>query len=274
MIVNKKYKLNNQNISLSVNQQGEIDSIQYQKQEILHQKEKWWFKTYPMIWPNISFSTGFEVKKQNYELPKHGFWKELTWQTFYEKDKLVQVATHVGNERYPFHIDIQHNISLKANQIIIKTTFTNFGKEKAYFSFGHHPAFKIDDQSVLKQEGKMTMIDLKGKHHDQKQQLKPLNKMVFGKTIDTYVFKNLDTINATLISNNLKINLATSDFKTLFVWQVPGANFICVEPMQGTGDHEYDAPKKAKHKKDIISLNSMQSKSFEFTIAISKAKNN
>lgn len=265
-------KLKNDLIDLSVSPNGEISSIKYKNQEILHDGKEYWNKIYPMVWPNTSISTAFEVDGKNYKLPKHGFWKELMWDGVYEGSSITMMATHFSNDIYPFSIDIQNNIEISNNEIIISTTFSNLGKDTAYFGFGHHPAFKIDDQSIFKVENKEKpqMINSEGKLLKDKIAIENVKDIPFGNNFDTLVWKDITFDKATLTSNNLIIEFNVFDFESLQLWKPEGANFVCVEPWQGWNDLEYTSPSKVSEKIGLIKLTSGDVVTKKFVIKINE----
>lgn len=264
----------NNKIELTINEQGEINSIKYNNDEILHDGSKWWEKTFPMIWPNLGHSTGFEINGKEYELPKHGFWKDLDWQWFYEDEKLMLVATHFKNEKFPFSIDISFEIYIVENKIHLRTSFTNVSSDKnpAYFHFGLHPAFKIDENSKIIFDGKNpTQIDFDGKHIESHESIEVIKDAKFGTKYDTLVFKNhaWDSIR---IQNDKYSILWTTDANNTQIWKPKDAMFICVEPWYGVNDKEYDSPKSPKHKKEIIELFSAETWVAENVIEIIENK--
>lgn len=265
-------RLEKDNIILETNGQGEIKSIKFLGQEILHDGSQWWTKTYPMIWPNISFSHGFEVNGKNYELPKHGFWKEMQWQSIFEGDSISLLATHFADNRYPFTIDIQQNIAIEGDDVVVKTTFSNLSKEEAYFHFGHHPAFKIDKDSqvFIGNETKPQALDLQGKLTKDHYELKKLSHMGFGVDYDTLVFKDVEFEGVNFKANGLSISVLTEDFASLQIWKPKDAMFVCIEPWQGWNDPEYNAPREASEKLDIVALPSGETKEFTIRIRIKK----
>ena len=249
-------KLSNKNITVETNENGELCSIKYQNIDILHDGKQWWQKINPVIWPNVSNSNGFIVNGKNYELPRHGFWKELDWSQMYEGESISMVATHVADKRYPFTIDIQNNISIKDNKVIFKTIFSNLSKEEAYFNIGYHPAFKIDKSSevIANTNAKPQMISLTGKLLKEKVELNKIMDMDFGKAYDTLVYKDVDFNEVTIKRNGLDVTIGWDGFNSLQLWKPNEAQFLCVEPWQGWNDAEYDAPKEAKDKLEIVTL--------------------
>lgn len=265
-------KLIKDNIALETNENGELKSIKYLGQEILHDGSQWWAKTYPMIWPNVSFSHGFIVNGKNYELPKHGFWKELKWNQIYEGETISLLATHMADERYPFTIDIQQNIAIEGDDVVVSTTFSNLSKEVAYFHFGHHPAFVIDKDTQLFVENaeKPRGLALDGKLTKEVYEQEKLVDMDFGVKYDTLVYKDHEFGNVNFKANGLSVTVLTEDFDSLQVWKPKDAMFVCIEPWQGWNDNEYVAPQEASEKLDIVALEPGDVREFKVTYRIKK----
>lgn len=249
-------KLKSENLSIETNEKGEISSIVFLDKERLHDGKQWWPKTFPMIWPVIGFSNGFEVGGVNHKIPKHGFWKELSWEQVFENNSIVMLTTHMGNDVYPFTIDINNKITLDNNKLLIETTFYNLSKQTAYFHFGHHGAFVINQDAYLDTDSTPWEIDLKGLPHKNNLKIDKINKMKFGIDFDTLVFKDIKDKVLTLITNDLRLGVVYGDFEAIQVWKPKDAMFVCLEPWIGQGDFEYDAPIAAKDKRGIIELKS------------------
>lgn len=245
-------KLTNEHIAIETTENGEIRSINFSGKEMLHDGKEYWQKVYPMIWPMTSFSRAFVVDGQNYELPKHGFWNKMKWEQVYENDGLSLLATHFADETYPFTVDINHNIKLVDSKIVIATTFANLSKKNAYFNFGHHPAFKIDESSefAFSKLVRPSFVGLK-------QEMAPFEKIVdmpFGDKYDTIVFHDAKGLVTEFEYDGVKIKVNAKDFDTTQLWRPKDANFICIEPWQGYNDDEYDYPMEASKKAETISL--------------------
>lgn len=261
-------KLSNQNITIETNSFGEINSIIFNEKEMLHDGKEYWQKIYPMIWPMTSFSRAFVVDGINYEIPKHGFWKELAWDQVYENGSLTLLATHHANDVFPFTIDIQHTITLEENKVIVKTLFSNLSKKTAYFNFGHHPAFKIDKDSEFSFSRLVRPMFV-----GLKQEVAPFEKimdMPFGISYDTIVFHNAKDLATEFIYDGVKVKLNAGNFDTTQLWRPKDANFICIEPWQGYNDDEYEYPVEASKKLETITLPSGESTTKQISIEFKK----
>ena len=245
-------KLTNEIITIETNTTGEIKAINFKGKEMLHDGQEYWQKTYPMIWPVTSFSRAFEVDGQDYEIPKHGFWNKLEWEQIYENDSLTLLATHMEDSVYPFTIDIQHNIKLEDNKVVISTKFQNLSKKTAHFNFGHHPAFKIDEESEFEFSKLVRPL-----FFGLKAEMAPfgrISEMAFGDKFDTIIFHDARGLEVSFKYDGVTTKVISKDFDTTQLWKPAEANFVCIEPWQGYNDDEYDYPTEASKKLETISL--------------------
>ena len=267
-------KLNNKNIEINTNESGEISSIKYEGQEILHTTGKVWGKTFPVIWPKLAVTKSFKVDGKSYDIPKHGFWNTLEWNTFMENGTLVMHALHMANDVYPFTIDIQQFISLDEDNLSIETEFANISKDVAYFHFGLHPAFAIDENSFLKSSSKKNALEisLDGKLTNNEIKLDgSISSIPFGTKFDTAVYKGVSTDTINLITKGLNLEII-HDANNLQLWKPTDADFICIEPWYGVNDIEKDSPEEAKDKEEIIALKSGERWTSKLEIKITKEK--
>jgi len=260
-----KIQKNNYEVS---GDKGLITSIKYKGVELLHDGKIGWKKTFPVIFPVVVVSTGFEVEGKNYDIPRHGFWNALEWETILEGEDLVFLSHHIANDVYPFTVSIQMKASItKDKGVKIEVQISNISKETAYFHFGFHPAFVIDKSSkiIVDSKNKPREINLKGRLTDKSASLKEtLVSMPFAQDYDTLVYKN-DAKKVLLINNDFKV-IVTHNAPNLQLWKPKDDMFICIEPWWGWNDSEYKAPNEAKDKKGIITL--MSGKTFKATMNI------
>ncbi len=268
----------NKNIRVKLNNPGEINSLKFKDIEIFHQPDDFWGKTFPIIWPSLATSSGFEVNGKNYEMPRHGFWKELNWKSISNThSSIVNKAIHKADDVYPFDMEITLKVDVETDDTLtIVVEFKNTGSEVAYFHFGHHPSFYINESSTLKGYGdaKANMIMLDSSGSDKTQDLsKELMSIPFGKDFDTLIFKGTGLKSVSYNYKNLEI---TTDFDAdnLQLWKPKGANFICIEPWQGESDMSYNASVKAKEKSGIVELASGKTWNNELLIKIKDVTTN
>ncbi|NQZ28941.1 MAG: hypothetical protein HRT98_00995 [Mycoplasmatales bacterium] len=266
-------KLNNENIEIELNNNAEVKSIKFKGMETLYQANESWKKQFPIIFPSLGFSKGFEYKDKKYDMPKHGFWKELDWQTFFENGEMLSVATLINPEKFPFIMDITQRIGLDGNSLYINYELTNLSKDDAFFQFGIHPAFKIQDSSYIKNIPETNIINMDGNLEEKQISIEkfPLNTLGFGKDYDTLIAKNIEKKKISLITNDYTINFLF-DSPHLQIWKPKEDNFVCIEPWYGTNDSWYNAPTDITKKDGIIELKRGMTWSATFEVAFKQNK--
>ena len=248
-------KLIKNGIEITVNDKGELISLIFNEKEFLHDGKKDWGKIFPIIFPSLGISKGFWYQDKEYKMQKHGWWNELEWSGYVTNDSIDIQTFVVANEDYPFSFDINVSFKIIDTLLEIETKIMNLGRNKAYFNFGYHPAFKIDEKTKLNIKDKGQIIDKKGLLTNQFVNMDVLSKMKFGTNYDTLVFKDSKFKNIIYEINGTMIDVSF-DSKNLQLWKPKDASFICIEPWYGRNDVEYDAPKSIIKRDEIISLES------------------
>ncbi len=268
-------KLQNKNIEVEIDNKAQVSSIKFENKELLYQGDEGWGKRFPIIFPSLGFSKGFEYKGKKYEMPKHGWWKELAWESFYENDELLSVTTLTDKDKFPFFVDITQKIVLDNDSLCIHYEITNLEKTSAFFQFGIHPAFKIDGNSFLKTQDIFEEINNEGKITEKEVMLNgmPLKNIPFGKKFDTLITRNSKTKKISLVNQEETLSF-TFDSKNLQVWKPSDDNFICIEPWYGFNDNFYDAPANIEEKKEINELPGHKTWIATFEIELKKNKKN
>ncbi len=128
--------IKNDLISLKINAQGQIDSIQYRDHEML--------QSFSWIWPNI----------------QNNLWKGNAWEWIRDQNMLTLLATHFEDNQYQASIDIQCFIKLENNAIVIETLFSNVGLKTGHFDLITKPLLNTYDKN-------QTQVDIYYEnHHD------------------------------------------------------------------------------------------------------------
>ncbi len=263
--------LENENYKITIDNNAQVSSILFKEKEILYQGNETWKKRFPIIFPSLGKSAGYEYNGKKYNMPKHGWWKDLTWESFFENGELLSVATIMDTELFPFMFDITQRITLNDTDIVISYEFTNLSKETAYFQFGIHPAFKIDDSSYIESNEDYKEIDLKGLIT--KNTINPneivLKEMPFGKSFDTLIATNVKKKHISLINKEEIISIKF-DSPHLQLWKPNEDNFICIEPWYGWNDSYENTVPDITKKKEIITLETGRTwvASIEMTVKI------
>ena len=270
-------KLIKDNVQVCIDKNlGEISSIKIDNVEILYQGNEGWKKTFPILFPVVGMVKAWKINEKTIDLAKHGFWRDLKWNAFYDNDDLV-LTTICNSKKLPYIFDIHFRIIIKKSNVTLSISITNASTENAYFHFGWHPAFIIDNTSslILDKNVKPAVINLEGAIEANNLQVvhkKNINQIPFGNNMDTLIFEENKITNITLKNKLYKLNLYF-DSPSLLLWKKPNDNFICIEPYYGYSDYFLNDFKPAiKDKKDIVKLNSLDTFKSVYVIIYKKNK--
>jgi galactose mutarotase-like enzyme len=185
---------------------------------------------------------------QQYQLPQHGFARDLPWTVTQQKTESSASLTLTlkSNSKthlvYPFDFEISFTYQLQGNRLKILQRYTNHSAEPMPFSTGLHPYFWVGDKSHL---------DLRiPASHYQDQRSKEIYP--FTGTFDfeeeeiDVAFIPLTRHSAALSDRQRRLEIAIhySDlYSTLVFWTVKGKDYVCLEPWSAprnalnTGEH-------------------------------------
>lgn len=244
---------------------------------------QFWDKTSPVLFPVIGGlkDNTFEFEGQKYQLPRHGFAREMDFEALEKSEDSVVFSLKYSDETlkiYPFDFELIIGYYLNENSITVKYSVINHSDKKMYYSIGAHPAFAIDgnfedyalqfdDSTSLTTHkiydnlfsGETVQIDLNDK-------ILPLNYDLFAK--DAIVLKNSTTKSLTLLRDSqplFKVNFP--DFPYLGIWAKKNAPFICIEPWLGIADN-HNHSGKIEEKEGIQVLDGKASAVSEWKVEI------
>lgn len=283
MTESRIYEIKNEYLSLKVNSfGGTIDSLTLldKNKELIYQiEEGGWQNKDVVIFPFIS--KGDFIHKNIHYLVKanHGLIRNaLLSISKHDKDEIIfeYSSKEIDLEQYPFKFIFFLSYKLIDKRVEISAKIVNQSDETMYFSFGHHPAFKIDlDNSYLEgidnyfpltDEG---LLDCETKLQLNKEKL-PLNKesILPFKTliVDNYTKNN--GIKNYILETGLgyKVNYRMpSTF--IAVWSSDKGNFICVEPRFGV-TNIVNEERELKNRKFYNSLSPEEETSFTYSFEI------
>ncbi len=237
-----------------------------------------WGKTSPILFPIVGTlkNDTYCYKNKNYNITRHGFARDSTFETAIEKKDMV-VFTFRSNEetlrKYPFHFELNVKYSLSKNSLLVTYDVVNKGKEEMYFSIGAHPAFKVPlteeskysdyylefneaediDHWPISDEG---LIKLKSEPLLINSNRLKLSKELFYK--NALVLKNYKTRKIELKSSvdPYGLNFRFDGFPYFGIWAAKDADFLCLEPWCGIADSEnHDQQLQNKEGIQMISPN-------------------
>jgi galactose mutarotase-like enzyme len=233
-----------------------------------------WPRHAPVLFPIVGKlkDNCFLYKDKFYELPQHGFARDLEFElTAEDKNSCVfqLKSTPETKFKYPFDFVFEISYELKHDTLITHYTIQNTGEETMLASVGAHPGFRcpledgetFEDYSLEFEENSYSQTLLKdGLLSDDKQELNltdqklPLSVSLFDR--DALVFENSQISKIVLCSKKSlhKIIMECHDWPYFGIWSKKGCNqFVCLEPWQGIADG-YNSSQQFKDKKGLIAV--------------------
>lgn len=269
--------LENEKLKVKIHPRGaELQSI---VRKDLEQEYMWsgdpahWGKFSPILFPFVGQlkDNTYYYKDKAYSLPRHGFAREMMFETSLVTETSVRFSLKSSEEtrrNYPFDFELCVHYKIENDRLHTAYEVINTGGEMMYFSIGAHPAFAVPlekgrDYSEYKMEfsneetASRWMIDdglisIAQPFLDHQRSFK-LSKELFAK--DAIVLKYLSSETITLRSDfaHRGLTMKIKGFPFLGIWAAPNAPFVCIEPWCGIADSQFHN-QQLTEKEGIISL--------------------
>jgi galactose mutarotase-like enzyme len=214
-----------------------------------------WSGHAPLLFPIVGRLNGdvLRVDDQSYPMRQHGFARRMEWEMVGADGNAVTFRvtdTPETRAQYPFAFDLAVLYAAEGNRLSTVVRVSNPGGMPLPFSFGFHPAFawplpggggKARHRITFDQPEPQDIRRLDGDGLIARHEATP----VAGRTLvlDEALFAADALIWDRLASRRLAYRSPDGpwlevafDLPQLGIWQKPGANFICIEPWQGTAD--------------------------------------
>lgn len=214
-----------------------------------------WSGHAPLLFPIVGRlnGDGLRVDGQSYPMRQHGFARRMAWDVVGANEDAVTFRltdTPETRAQYPFAFDLSVLYAVEGHRLSTVVRVSNPGEEPLPFSFGFHPAFAWPLPEGGDKAGHSITFD-----QPEPQDIRRLDSdgliahheatPVAGRTLmlDQALFAADALIWDQLASRRLEYRAPQGpwlevafDLPQLGIWQKPGANFICIEPWQGTAD--------------------------------------
>lgn len=247
------------NVAHILEKGAEIKSFTIDGEEFLWNKEEFWAKTSPILFPFVGGlrDNKYEYKGKEYTITtRHGFARDNVFEVV-EKHEDRAIFKFSSNEetleKYPFNFDLFLEYILTDNGFEIKYKVVNLDKDEMYFSIGAHPAFALQNdyegnayiEFEEQEDAKKYKLDLKTGFYDgmkdffSLQEDKTKLEIIDEKFVeDAISFKNLNSTKVYIKSrtNKKEVMVDFKDFPYIAFWKPLNAPFVCIEPWYGIND--------------------------------------
>jgi len=264
----KTVTIKSDDIAIAISTKGaELQSVTGKggTQFLWHGDEKFWTGRSPLLFPICGAlkDDKYIFNNTEYHLKKHGFAMNCIFSVEDITDDKA-VFLHQSNDEtlkdFPFNYRLWVIYTLRGNTLNVEYKVENASDKTMYFSIGAHEGYYcpegIEQYSIIFEQPetlKNCVLEnhlLTGETTTILENDTVLNlNYEYYKTIDTLVFKNLNSKSVTIKHKNSKkqATINFDGFPYLLFWTIPNAPYLCIEPWCGipdSSDTDYDITKK------------------------------
>lgn len=225
----------------------------------------------------------YTLDGKEYLLSKHGFAKRSEF-SLVHTDGVRAVFSLRENEEtlasYPFRFEFLVSFTLVDEALCIGFRVNNLSERTMYFSCGAHEGFSlpdgIDGARVIFEKAenhknyKVTegLLDTVYENLGDGSDTLTLKRELFA--VDAVVLPEIESRSLTLVSSDTtrKIKVEFPDFEHLLIWQVAGADYVCIEPWSGLPDIYGGKSFAIEEKESITPLGAGESLTYRHKITI------
>lgn len=282
------YSLCSGNLMARINIHGaELQHLSFKDggSSVLWEASEPWKRTSPWLFPIIGrlVHESYRWQNQDYFLNQHGFLRDVDFKVeFVNQSELLLSFSHeqLNDElrlKYPFAFSIKIHFYFVKENFKIKVTVKNESSQQLMpFSFGWHPAFKVQSQNemvLLKTLDSSTNQNSVIFHKLNEQGYIDSSMAHDGYKTTSWSVKNLEQIERAEILVGQTFQAYTfSDVKVAFeppcdqiaVWSRESSKFLCVEPWWGGGLYNV----KDGHNPFALQLEPLATQDFEFSLSL------
>ncbi len=181
----------------------------------------------PVLFPNAWPLTLEEQSRSGYRLPQHWFARTNRWKVIDRMETSLVQSLHsddvITHDWYMWSGSITNSIELNRDDCKFDYIITNEWEKPIPISFGMHPYFDVP-------QGDKTAIQWKFEGWNKIAQ----DVQSWSNDGTTMIDMPKDGVIRVYIPWiwSLKIE-ADKEFKRLWIWSLPGKNFVCIEPVMG-----------------------------------------
>ena len=180
----------------------------------------------PIMFPN-AWPLSKEVKEKSLlTLPQHGFARTNTWTLWKISDTQIEQSLEwtdiVDNWNYPFEGTLHNSIILDTpNSCSFEYTITNNSENPLPVAFWLHPYFDVPE---WKKEEIEWLFEWGDKIKNEIENWSNDGTTYLDIPEDKIIKLKIPWVGTVRIE-------VSADFKRLWIWSLPGKNFVCVEPV-------------------------------------------
>ena len=231
--------LKNKNLKVTINTKGAevVSVIQLaDNQERIYQKTGEWKRSAPILFPLIGKVGLYEVDNIEYEMPNHGFARDLDFTVIEKNEK--KVVMYITSSRYtkyifPYEFKLIVQYEIIKNKLIKRVKIENNDIKEMYFALGEHPSFNISHLNN-------TYIDF---HKNHKKLIVENDEITSSKMETNILSLNSNKAKETHIANNVNvaslydcgkkiIEVKSYGYDNIAIWS-NNQSFVCIEPWKG-----------------------------------------
>lgn len=242
-----------------------------------------WGKHSPVLFPIVGTlkNDTYIYNGKKYHLNRHGFARDREFEVIEASENQVTFSLKSDEETekvYPFLFELQLIYTLEENNLNIAYKIINHDNAVIPFSIGAHPAFALPEnfknysllfeysEALLSHQLEDGLISDKTIEIPQEEKSILLDYTLFEN--DALIFKDLKSKSVTIVENSKPVlKVKFNDFKSLGLWTVQKAPFICIEPWLGYSD-TLKATGNILEKEEIQIVNPNQTFNCSFDIEI------
>lgn len=225
----------------------------------------------------------YTYEGKEYTLSKHGFAKRMEFTPVSVSENSAVFLLRENSQTlksYPFGFEFTVSFRLEASSLKVEYKTLNLSESTMYFSCGAHEGFALPDGI----DGARVIFEKAEKHKNYKVTEGLLDTVyeIIGDggdtltlsgdffAVDAIVLPEIASRSLTLVSadGSRKIRVDFPDFEHLLIWQVAGADYVCIEPWSGLPDIYGTKSYAIEEKPSITSLASKDSISYRHTVTI------
>ena len=229
--------------------------------EYMWQKDpKFWAKCSPILFPFVGAlkDNRYFYEGREYSITtRHGFARDNEFKVVAQDKNSIEFLFESSDETkkvYPFDFKLYLKYILEGRKLRLEYRVENLGDKEMFFSLGAHPAFSTplsegvtysDYYIEFEKEESGEVNILNGMYVNSQEKKKAfdgkrvvLDRDIFAK--DALIIENPNSYRINLKNDKTGYNVSFSyeGFKYMAFWNVPGAEYVCLEPWCGITDYD------------------------------------